>query len=201
MQKIPVISISRQYGSGGRLIAQKLAKELKIPYYDKELITIAAEESGFDKKIFEEADKSASSSLLFSLSVYGGPANALGVPLSERVFQIQSDVIKEIAKKGPCVIVGRCADYTLRDEKVLSVFLKAPMEFRRETAVSEYCDNPNEVEEKIKNVDKKRSVYYQHFTGDKWGLSDHYNMIIDTSTFGIDKTVEVLKSAALNFNE
>ncbi len=199
MKDLPVITISRQYGSGGRQIGRALADSLGIPYYDNELITLAAQESGFDKKLFEDADKSAYNSLLFSLSMYGGSTGSfnMNMPLPDRVYLIQSDLIRKLAKEGPCVIVGRCGDYILRGEAgCLSVFLRAPQDVRLRRAIEEYGDAPSSADDKLSRTDKKRSVYYAHFTGEKWGAADHYDLILNTDTFGIDGTVQLLKSAA-----
>jgi len=192
-----VITISRQYGSGGRIIGQMVAKKLGIPYYDNELITLAAQESGFDKKMFEEADKNASNSLLFSLSVYGGQGMGAGVQtLADKVFLIQSDVIKQVAGKGDCVIVGRCADYALKNSaNCISIFLRAPLEDRIKRAMKEYNDDEATVSKKVSSTDKKRSVYYAHFTGEKWGVSENYDMVINTSTLGIEKTADLICEA------
>jgi hypothetical protein len=197
MKSIPVITISRQYGSGGRQIGQALAKALDIPYYDNELITLAAQESGFDKKMFEDADKTAYSSLLFSLSMYGGPGGINSMPLPDRVYLIQSDLIRKLAKEGPCVIVGRCGDYVLRNEtNCLSVFLRAPQDVRLRRAIDEYGDAPDTAADKLARTDKKRSVYYSHFTGERWGVSDNYDLILNTAAFGIEGTVQLLAEAA-----
>jgi CMP/dCMP kinase len=201
MSTLPVITISRQYGSGGRQIGKQLAEALQIPFYDNELITLAAQESGFDKKMFEDADKAAYSSLLFSLSMYGGSVASAGgkfaMPLPDRVYLIQSDLIRKLAGEGPCVIVGRCADYILRKEKnCLSVFLRAPQADRVRRAVDEYGDDLNSAAEKLAKLDKKRSVYYAHYTGDQWGASSHYDLILNTSAFGIDGTVSLIEAAA-----
>lgn len=197
MKKLPVITISRQYGSGGRYIGKMLAEALDIPYYDTELINIAAEQSGFDKKIFEDADKAASSSLLFSLSMYGGQLGNYHMPLSDRVYLIQSDIVRKIAAEGPCVIVGRCADYVLHDvENCMSVFLRAPKEAKIRRCVKYYGQTEAEAEENINRIDKRRSVYYSHFTGCKWGASDTYDIVLNTDLLGVEGCVEILKRAA-----
>ena len=181
MKEYPVITISRQYGSGGREVGQLLAKRLGIPYYDNELITLAAEESGFAPELFANADQNASNSLLFSLSLYGTTSGTYNMPIGDRVFLIQSDIIRKVAQQGPCVIVGRCADYVLHENpNCLSVFLRAPLDWRIEHAVTNYGLAREGAKEAISRTDKKRSVYYQHFTGEKWGLSDTYHITVDT---------------------
>ena len=161
-----VITIGRQYGSGGRFVAKKLAEKLGIPYYDKELLTLAAKESGICEEMFEDHDEKPTRSLLFSL-VTGlqmrGDAGSvyMDMPLNHKIFLAQFDTIRNIAAKGPCVIVGRCADYVLRDEKnVVSVFVKADMEDRKARAVKYYNVDPTKAEDVIRKADKQRASYY-----------------------------------------
>ncbi|PWM25853.1 MAG: cytidylate kinase [Oscillospiraceae bacterium] len=202
MKEYPVITISRQYGSGGREVGQLLAKRLGIPYYDNELITLAAEESGFAPELFANADQNASNSLLFSLSLYGTTSGTYNMPIGDRVFLIQSDIIRKVAQQGPCVIVGRCADYVLHENpNCLSVFLRAPLDWRIEHAVTNYGLAREGAKEAISRTDKKRSVYYQHFTGEKWGLSDTYHITVDTSRVGIGSTVDMLYGLAANWEK
>lgn len=197
MKSYPIITIGRQYGSGGREIGRAVAERLGIPYYDNELITMAAEESGFAPELFRNADKNASNSFLFSLSMYGVATGNFTMPLADRVFLIQSDIIRKVAAEGPCVIVGRCADYILRDEpNCLSVFFHAPLAFRMQHAVAHYEVEEAVVKEEITKTDKKRSVYYLHFTGGKWGQGDQYQLTLDTGALGIDTAAEILVSAA-----
>lgn len=197
MANYPIITISRQFGSGGRDIGRLLAKELNIPYYDNELIAMAAEESGFSHELFENADKNASNSLLFSLSMYGAASGTYNMPLGDQVFIIQSDIIKKVAEQGPCIIVGRCADYTLRkNPNCFSIFLRAPLETRIKRAIEVYGLEPRNARDTIVKTDKKRSVYYAHFTGEKWGNSDNYHLTVDTSRFGIEGTASFLAAIA-----
>ena len=131
-----IITISRQYGSGGRFIAEKLAERLGVPFYDNKIITMAAKKSGYAESIFENAEQTSTHSLLYSLSMFGSTAGVYGLPLSDKVYIIQSEVIKKIAAEGPCVIVGRCADYVLKDEQhVINVFLQSALEDRAARAV------------------------------------------------------------------
>ncbi len=197
MKTYPVITISRQYGSGGRDIGLALSKKFGIPYYDNELITMAAKESGFAPELFKNADQSASNSLLFSLSMYGTTTGTFNMPLGDQVFVIQSDIIKKVASEGPCIIIGRCADYILRDfPGCLSVFLHAPLEERIARAVNSYGADPLKAKEFVVKTDKKRSVYYAHFTGEKWGVAENYHLALDTARIGINGTVETLAAVA-----
>lgn len=201
MKNYPIITISRQFGSGGREIGKKMAEELKIPYYDNELITLAAEESGFAPELFQNADQNASNSLLFSLSMYGSTMGTYNMPLGDQVFLIQSDIIKKVAGQGPCIIVGRCADYILRHrEDCLSVFLRAPMDFRIKHAVENYNIYSDTARDIITKTDKKRAVYYAHFTGEKWGASENYHITVDTARVGIPQTADILIAMCKTFS-
>ncbi|MEG1773240.1 MAG: cytidylate kinase-like family protein [Oscillospiraceae bacterium] len=197
MSQLPVITVSRQYGSGGRYIAKMLASQLNIPYYDNELITLAAEQSGFDPKLFECADRNASNSLLFSLSLYSGVTGTYNMPLGDRIFLIQSDIIRKVSDQGPCVIVGRCANYVLREHpNCVSVFLHAPIQKRVDRAVAFYSLEPGRAKEEIARIDKKRSVYYANFSGEKWGDAANYDLSINTDRVGTDGAVEILRCMA-----
>ena len=142
-----VITIGRQYGSGGREIGQRIAEHYKIPFYDNELITRAAKESGFAEEIFERAEDKATNSLLYSLAmginVFGNQDFGFnGLSLDDRIFLAQSDVIRKIAEEGPCVIVGRCADYVLKEfDNVCNIFIQASISFRIDRAVHKYNDD------------------------------------------------------------
>ena len=164
-----VITISRQYGSGGRFIGRKLAEALGIPFYDKELITMAAEESGMSKELFEKADEKAGSSLLYTLSMNSyllhGMAGVPDLPLNDKVFLIQSEMIRKVADKGPCVIVGRCADYVLREkENCLNVYIYSDLDDRVARATTYYGLSPERAREQMQKMDKKRASYYNFYT-------------------------------------
>ena len=191
---IPVITISREYGSGGRAIGEKLAKELGIPFYNKELILMAAKESGLSEEYIKKAEQQKSTSFLYGL--YMG---AQQLPMNDQIFLIQSKIIREIAEKGPCVIVGRCADYVLRERKdLLSVFIHAPLSFRAQRAQKVYEKTSSNIEDFVKKKDKKRAAFYNYFSQNKWGDARHYHLAI-SSVYGVDFAVEVLKHAAESF--
>lgn len=191
---IPVITISREYGSGGRAIGEKLAKELGIPFYNKELIFLAAKESGLSEEYIKKAEQQKSTSFLYGL--YMG---AQQLPMNDQIFLIQSKIIREIAEKGPCVIVGRCADYVLRERKdLLSVFIHAPLAFRAQRAQEVYEKTASNIEDFVKKKDKKRAAFYNYFSQNKWGDARHYHLAI-SSVYGVDFAVEVLKHAAESF--
>ncbi|WP_416325424.1 AAA family ATPase [[Eubacterium] hominis] len=198
MKKKTIITISRQFGSGGREVGQKLAEQLGIPFYDKELIEIAARESGLDKELFEDEETRTSKGfhLLGALGYsLGGPLSTMTeLSLNDRLFIVQSQVVKQVADEGPCIIVGRCADYVLRDrEDVLHVFIHADMEDRKNRAVHSYEVDERDIEASVRKIDKRRSNYYEYYTDRKWGKADNYDVSINTSTFGIDRTVSILK--------
>lgn len=194
-----VITISRQYGSGGREIGEKLAKELGIPFYDNELITRAAKESGFAESAFANAETKATNSLLYSIamgmSAYGShEIGYTSLSLDDRIFIAQSDVIRNLAKEGPCVIVGRCADYILKDmENVVNVFIWADIKYRVKRATTLYDLPVNKAEESIYKADKRRANYYNYHANEKWGKAENYHISIRSDYVGIDEAVQVIK--------
>ena len=144
MKENLIITISRQYGSGGREIGRRLAERLGIPYYDKELIILAAERSGYARSLFEEADQKASNSMIFSLMRAGSMVNSYDLPLNDKIYLIQSGVIQQVARQGSCVIVGRCADYVLQDRfPCVNVFIHAALQKRMDRAVKVYGLSPD----------------------------------------------------------
>ena len=191
---LPVITISREYGSGGRAIGEKLAKELGIPFYNKELILMAAKESGLSEEYIKKTEQMKSTSFLYGL--YMG---AQALPMNDQIFLVQSKIIREIAEEGPCVIVGRCADYILRErEDLLGVFIHAPLSYRAQRTKEVYEKGGSNVEDFVKKEDKKRASFYNYFSQNKWGDARHYHLAI-SSQYGVDFAVEVLKHAALSF--
>ena len=190
-----IYTIGRQYGSGGRIIGKKLADDLGIPFYDKELLTIAAKESGFCEEIFETHDEKPTSSFLYSLVMGGYGSDSM--PLNHKLFLAQFETIKKIAKQGPCVIIGRCADYALEEmDNVVNVFVHASTEERIKRVVEEYGDDPKKAEDIINKTDKKRANYYNYYSDKKWGVASTYNLSIDSGKIGIEKSVELIKEFA-----
>lgn len=187
-----IITISREYGSGGKEIGRRLADKLEIPYYDKEIITLAAKQSGTSEKLFEQNDeKGATNSLIFSMSVLRDTA-AGNFPLSDRLFMVQSQVIHDVADKGPCVIVGRCADYILKErDNLINVFIHAPMADRVKRAVEQYGVSSDKAAAEVAKTDKHRAAYYDYYSFLKWGQSNHYDLCINSSV-GIDNAVELI---------
>lgn len=199
MDKKFIITIGREYGSGGHEIGERLAEDYNIPFYDKELIARAAKESGISEELFQVVEEQQTTSFLYSLAMgaysYASRVSAAGtVSMSDRLFLIQTDLIKKIADEGSCVIVGRCADYILRErEDVVSVFIYSDLENR----IDKICLRENISDKKardlVNKMDKKRSSYYNYYTNKKWGRNENIHMSIDSSVLGIDGTVELIK--------
>ncbi len=191
-----IITIGRQYGSGGREAGQKLARYYKIPFYDNELIARAAKESGFAEETFARAEDKATNSLLYSLAmginVYGNQDFGFsGLSLDDRIFLAQSDVIRKIAAEGPCVIVGRCADYVLRERTdVFNIFIQASLDFRLKRVVEKYGESEKKAGEVIVKQDKRRANYYNYHVGEKWMNLANYDMVVRSDLMGIDRAVE-----------
>lgn len=194
-----IITISRQYGSGGREVGEKLAKELGIPFYDNEIISQAAKESGFSEAAFEKAEEKASNSLLYSIAMgmnsYGTQDFGISnLSLDDRIFLAQSEIIRKLAQNGPCIIVGRCADYVLRErEEVVNVFIWASMESRVKRATTQYQLPEHKAAENIMKIDKRRANYYNYHASDKWGKVENYHLSIKSDFKGIDHAVECIK--------
>lgn len=179
--KYSIITIGREHGSGGRLIAQKVSQALGIPLYDKKLIRMIANDSGFSEEYIEQAEKRKSTSFLFN--IYFDKAN---LPMDDQLFLAQANVIKQVAERGPCVIVGRCADQILKDRKdCLNVFIYAPMEEKMARTEQEYGEKPSNMKNYLQKFDKQRAAYYAHFTDETWGAAGHYHAMFN-STLGLD---------------
>lgn len=193
-----IITISRQYGSGGREIGAKLAQKLGIKFYDNELISRAAKESGFSEKAFENAEKKATNSLLYSIamgmSAYGNQDMGFAhLSLDDQLYLAQSSVIRKVAEEGPCVIVGRCADYVLKERSgIINLFVWADIEFRKQRVISLDGINPNKALEEVLRTDKRRANYYNYHTSEKWGKAENYHLSIKSDYLGIDNSVECI---------
>jgi cytidylate kinase len=193
-----ILTIGRQFGSGGREIGKKLADIFQIGYYDKELIFLAAKESGLCPEVFEKADEKASSAIGHAFSVGFSPM-AFYLPYNdilsnERLFQLQSDTIRNLAENESCVLVGRCADYILRDNpNCFSIFIHSKVEQRIQNIVKRQTVTEQEAKELIAKTDKSRSAYYNYYTNKEWGHASSYNISIDSSVLGTDETVLFIK--------
>lgn len=195
-----IITIARQFGSGGREIGEALSKKLGIPFYDKELISLAAKESGMDAEVFKNVDERATNSLLYSLSMgiysFGNNFSSMGdLPVNDRLYILQHKIIKKLAEEGPCVIVGRCADYVLKDrDDCINLFIHANMDYRKKRAVSIHGVDKNRAEQTVNKTDKIRANYYSFYSGQKWGLAQNYDLCIDSSALTTDQAVELIES-------
>ena len=198
MNKNVVITIGRQFGSGGRYVGRLLAEKLGVPFYDKELLSEAAKNSGICEEIFEEHDEKPTRSLLFSLVTGMQSHMAAGnfymdMPLNHKIFLAQFDAIRRIANEGPCVIVGRCADYVLRENPdAVSVFVKGDMESKIARAVKYYGIEEDKAEERIRKADKQRASYYNYYATATWGDVDNYDLVVDTGVLGVEGAVELI---------
>ena len=199
---LPVITISRQFGSGGHEVGEKLARQLDVPFYDKALIAMAAKQSGLSEEVFANADETATSSLLSSMVMgsYSFGARVPGInemPINDKLFIIQSDIIKKAAAEGPCVIIGRCADYILREhENCLNVFVHASKEERVRRSVAKKDCEERKASDFVTKKDKQRANYYNFYSNKRWDDLQNYDITIDTSRFTVDEAVELLMDAA-----
>ncbi|MBQ7186086.1 MAG: cytidylate kinase-like family protein [Ruminococcus sp.] len=195
-----IITISREFGSGGREIGKKLAEQLGIDFYDKELLEIASKESGITQELFVKHDETYTNSFLYSLVMGSYPITPDGrinpeLPLNQKIFLAQFDTIRSLAEKGPCVIVGRCADYVLRNrENVVNFFITANMAHKRRRILERYDIEKSKVEDFIRKTDKRRANYYNYYTDMKWGEARNYDLCINSSKTGIDGAVDILKA-------
>ncbi|SEF41051.1 cytidylate kinase-like family protein [Parabacteroides chinchillae] len=194
-----VLTIGRQFGSGGREIGQKLAKSLGIAYYDKELLSVAAKESGLCEDVFEQADERASSGLAYAFTM-GYSYMSMFTPFNDilsndALFKLQSDAIRKLAETESCILVGRCADYILRDDTAcISFFVHNTMENRIQRILESQQITVEQAKELIVKTDKSRAAYYNYYTNKAWGVASSYNFSIDASVLGIDETVAFMKS-------
>ena len=195
-----IITITRQYGSGGHDIGVLLSKRLGIPFYDKELINIAAKESGVAPEVFEKADEKASNSLLYSLSVglynYGNSfSSSMGdLPVNDKLYLMLQKIIKEKAEQECFVVVGRCADYVLRDnDNVVNIFIYADLESRAKRAVERHDIEPARAKQAVQKADKNRANYYSFYSGKKWGLADNYDLCINTTDLSCEQAADLIE--------
>ena len=193
------VTITRQYGSGGHDIGKALAKALGIGFYDKELISLAARESGIAPEVFEKADERPANSLLYSLSVglynYGNGLSSPmdDLPVNDKLYILQHKIIKEKAESESFVIVGRCADYILKDYPgVVKVFIYADIESRVRRAISRHDIEPARAKQAIIKTDKNRANYYSFYSGQKWGQVENYDLCINTTKLSVDQAVKLI---------
>lgn len=190
-----IVTIGREFCTGGQEVAQRVAQELGVKLYDKELITLAAKKSGLSEEAIAASEKQHTHSLLYNMYTIGNE-----LPLADQVFILESRIIKELAEEGPCVVLGRSGDYVLRErDNVLSVFMYAPMEYRRKYALRgrvEQAQNisDKELEERIRKEDKKRAQYYNYYTQNRWGDAHNYDLTLNAA-LGEDTCVQLILDA------
>ena len=183
-----VVTISREFGSGGRTIGRRLAEELGIPCYDAELIQQLAQESGFSESYIRDAGEYAPGGYLSLLS-----NRAFALTNEDVLWELQYQVITGLAEKGPCVIVGRCADYILRDTAdCLKVFIHADMDFRAKRIVEVYGEREQSPEQRLRDKDKRRAAYHRFYTSMKWGHAQNYHLTLDSGVVGIERCVAII---------
>lgn len=191
-----IITIGRQFGSGGKEVGIRVAKELGIPFYDKELLQEAAKKSGLCEKVFENFDEQPKS-LLYSIAMdacmFAVPST--GDSLEQQVYLAIFNTIRQLADQGPCVMIGRCADYALTDHPDhLSLFIHAPMDVRVARVAKRQNLTPEKAQQLIIKTDKRRAAYYEYYSARKWGAVDSYDFCIDSSCLGLGGTVELIRT-------
>ena len=199
-----VITIGRQFGSGGRNVGEKVAEYFNIPFYDKELVEMAAQKSNLSQEALKEVDEHATNSFLYSLASGNYSLRSINapiyyeMPINDKLFIAQAEVIKEIAKKGSCVIVGRCADYVLENENVdlLNVFIHGSVDYRAGRVMDALGLKQNKARDKVIKTDKQRRTYYDYYTSKDWGVMSNYDLCINAETFGIEGAANLIISYA-----
>lgn len=193
-----IVAINRQYGSGGKEVGKKVAEKLGIKLYDKEITELAAKKSGIRKDYFDKADEKPTDSFLYALAMNTFSLNNTMNPLdntlsNDRLFNLQADVISDLAKQESFVLIGRCGEYILRDEpNCVSIYLCAPIEKRVERIVRLYHLSEKEALKQINSIDKKRESYYGYYAGKSWGACSSYDLSLDTSCLGSDKAAQMI---------
>ena len=208
MSKKLIITVARQYGSGGREIGERVAEILGIPLFDKQLIADAASKGNLNVDVLKKTDETAANSLLYTLAM---GSNVVGttmhfgykMPINDKLFILQSEVIKDYAKGGSCVIIGRCADYVLREEKdIFRLFIYGDIEHRKARVAARHPEiKTSQIVDVINKTDRRRASYYNFYTGNKWGKYDNYDMAVNSSTLGIEGTAQLIASCAKRLME
>ena len=187
-----IVTIAREYGSGGRECGKKLAELTGYKFYDKDLITLAAQKSGMSTDALNSVDEKAASSLLYTLalgsSIYNSGMGSVNLPINDKLFVVQSQIIKDIANSGEgAIIVGRCADYVLSErDNVVKVYITSDFDTRVNTVMKRHDLTQSQARDLIIKTDKRRSNYYSYYTGEKWGKADKYDVVVSTARLGID---------------
>ena len=196
-----IVTISREFASGGTRIGEKLAAQLGVPFYDKMIIQMAADKSGLSPEFIEQSEEKASNSFLFNLATTAHSSSSFvlqyDTPVNDKAFFAQASVIKDLASRDSCVIVGRCADHVLRESPNLArIYIYGTLKDRIKNAVENGVP-ANGVEEKIRKIDKSRANYYKYYTGETWGAMKNYDLAINTSFTGVDGGVSIIKAMLL----
>ncbi|WP_294145893.1 AAA family ATPase [uncultured Clostridium sp.] len=198
-----IITISREYGSGGREVGLTVAKKLGMEFYDKELIEAAAKEIGFPVDMIADREQRLTNSLLYNFAMgtlygisYPKEPKITELPLTEQIYQAQKKAIEEAAKRGPCIFIGRCADYILKSRPdVLRVFIYADRDIRKRRAIEEYGEIEEYIDEFMYQTDKRRRIHYENYTNQKWGSRENYDLMLNSGDLGLEKCVELLCEA------
>ena len=203
MSKRVLVTIGRQFGSGGREIGKRLAELLGVAFYDKELLTMAAKESGLTPELFEDNDEMPVNSLLYSLSMHPYSGVNLSVPdtmpISQKLFLAQFDAVRKLAQQQDCIIVGRCADYALREEPdCVNVFIHAPLAWRISQVQARSGLSAAKAKELIQKTDKRRAAYYNAYSDKRWGAVEAYHLAVDSAALGVEKTAILLETFVKN---
>ena len=195
-----IVTIARQYGSGGHEVGEIIAKEFGMAFHDKSLIEIAAQKSGIDMELLKKADEDVTPSFLYSIAVGNYSVYPLAInmspyemPINDKLFNLQADIIKEEAKKGPSVFVGRCADYILNNNpKVIKVYIYSSIDERAKRIAKKEGVSESDARVLIYKTDKRRANYYNYYTSLKWGKNDNYNLMIDTGAVGVEGAAKII---------
>ena len=202
-----IITIGRQFGSAGREIGEKVAEHFQIKCYDKELLTRAAKESGYCEEMLESHDERPTSSFLYNLVMdtysFGyNTSSYVDMPISHKIFLAQFDTIKKIAQEGPCVIVGRCADYALSDyDNCIHLFIYGEEDVKKKRIMEKYNLSEQKAKDMMVKKDKQRQSYYNYYSSKKWGRADSYDLCINSSLLGFDGTVKLIIQAIEDFEK
>ena len=195
-----IITVSREFGSGGRTVGKRVAELLNVPYYDKELVKQVVTKTGFDERYVEQQGESTSpwrSLFAYAFSGMGGRSAAGTLTTEDFLWAMQCKVILGLAEQGPCVIVGRCADYILRERTdCLHTFIHADTAFRTERIVRLYGESEKTPEKRLEEKDKQRRAYYKHYTGNNWGMYSNYDLSLNTSVVGIERAAQIIVEVA-----
>lgn len=201
MGKKRIVTIGRQYGSGGREVGEKVAADLGFGFYDKNILRMNSDESGIKESYFHLADEKAGNKLLYKIvsglkPEAGQPSFSSDLTTSDNLFKFQSEVIRKLAQSESCVIIGRCADYILEGtEGLLRIFIYADMEHRIERITRLGYYDPRDVEKNIRKMDKERREYYRYFAGRNWEDPQNYDLMINTGAVGVEKAVEIIRNS------